>query len=381
MPPIPQSLSRYVGNLFLASFLRMYSRHGQWGSNTMAKNKNKQSSSKASGKKMKNMKKSQMGESSMAPVALTKVVKTQRPKVRSKANGDVRAVHREYIGEVMAEGSSPSLFKVQSFPINPGQAAVFPWLSKVAQNFESYSFRKLRFLYETEAPSSLGGTLVLAVDYDASDPAPISKQQALAFRSSIRSAPWNPCCFEADPEDLHKLKTNYVRPGAQPVNTDIKMYDIGNLSVITQGVSTGGATCGELYVEYDVDLITPVYEVVPTSSTVSATTVTVADPFGTAGTVISGNLISEVAGQVMSLTNLVIGEEYALLEGLPTTDIASFTLSASLVAVTNPLVLDGAKSGVTFKANASSGTITVVPTANNASAYYVVTQLPSGAGF
>jgi hypothetical protein len=61
-------------------------------------------------------------------------------------------------------------------------------------------------------------------------------------------------------EDLKKNKSNFVRIGPQPPNTDIKTYDIGNLFVISQGVSTPGATLGELYVEYTVVLMTPVYE-------------------------------------------------------------------------------------------------------------------------
>lgn len=347
----------------------------------MAKNKNKQAMGKVSGPKPKNMKKqsSSSERSQAAPVALTRVMKNKAPRVMSRQNGDMSVKHREYIGEVVAQSSAPSLFKVQSYPINPGQAGVFAWLSKVAQNFESYSFRKLRFLYETEAPSSLGGTLVLAVDYDATDPSPVSKQQALAFRSSIRSAPWQPCIFEAVSEDLHKLKTNYVRPGAQPANTDLKMYDIGNLFVITQGVSTSGAVCGELYVEYEVDLLTPVYEIVPTTSTVEATNPTVAQPF--LGAQIQGNLVSGTNGQVISFTNLIIGEEYMLSAFLPTTAVTSFTLSASLTAVTNPIQVDGVSAAVSFTAGASTGSITVVLTANNASAIYVVTQLPSNTGF
>jgi hypothetical protein len=51
----------------------------------------------------------------------------------------------------------------------------------------------------------------------------------------------------------------YVRPGAQPANTDIKTYDSGNLFVSTQG--QGGTTnCGELHVRYRVRLMKPVLE-------------------------------------------------------------------------------------------------------------------------
>lgn len=205
-------------------------------------------------------------------------------------NGDCRISHREYIADIVAGTGSPSVFTVQSLPVNPGQVSTFQWLSRIAANFESYQFSKLKFDYATEAPSSLGGTLVLSLDYDASDPAPISKQQAMAYRSSVRSAPWAPCQHASIGEDLKKGKSNFVRPGAQPANTDIKTYDIGNLYVISQGVTTASAVLGELWVEYDVLLMTPVFEnaagVVPVGGNVEGNnTLTAANPFGLTPTV------------------------------------------------------------------------------------------------
>ncbi len=226
--------------------------------------------------------------SESAPVALTRVRTTNKPKMITMANGDCRIIHREYVGEIVAGTGTPTPFTVASYPLNPGQVATFQWLSRVAVNYESYAFSALCFEYGTEAPSSLGGTLVLSVDYDASDPAPVSKQQAMAYRSSVRSAPWKECEHSSLPEDLKKSKTNFVRPGAQPPNTDIKTYDIGNLFVATQNATTSAATCGELWVSYDVTLMTPVYEngggLVPVGGfigSVGGAGCTPANPFGT----------------------------------------------------------------------------------------------------
>lgn len=219
------------------------------------------------------------------PVARSKLVRTQKPIMETKRNGDCRIRHREYIADIVAAAGTPSAFVANGYVINPGQSRSFPWLSRVASNYESYRFDKLIFAYETEAPSSLGGTLVLTIDYDAADAAPTSKQQAMAYRSSVRSAPWTPCLHASIGEDLHKAKSNFIRLGAQPPGTDIKTYDIGNLFVISQGVTTASATLGELYVEYDVMLMTPVFEnvsgVVPVGGTIDSTgTETKANPFG-----------------------------------------------------------------------------------------------------
>lgn len=221
-----------------------------------------------------------------APVATSKNTKTQRPKMRTMKNGDCHIIHREYISDINASSGSPSIFSVTPFAVNPGQSSTFQWLSKVASNFESYKFNKLKFDYETEAPTSLGGTLMLTLDYDATDPPPVSKQQAMAYRGSVRSAPWTPCCHTSILEDLSKNKTYFVRPGSQPANTDIKLYDVGNLFVISKGVTTADAALGELYVDYDVMLMTPIYEATPAIQyggyVVGGTGVSNANPLGTA---------------------------------------------------------------------------------------------------
>jgi len=100
------------------------------------------------------------GMSKAAPVARTRIVKTGAPRMMTLRNGDCLIAHREYIQDITAATGSPSTFQATQFALNPGQVATFPWLSNVAKNFESYRFKKLRFHYETEAPSSLGGCLV-----------------------------------------------------------------------------------------------------------------------------------------------------------------------------------------------------------------------------
>jgi len=215
--------------------------------------------------------------------------------------------------------------------INPGQSNLFRWLSRVAANYESYKFSRLKFDYATEAPSSLGGTLVLAVDYDASDAAPVSKQQAMAFRSSVRSAPWAPCQHSSIAEDLAKAKTNFVRPGPQPPGTDIKTYDIGNLFVISQGVTTAAAVLGELWVEYDVLLMTPVFEngsnqVAVGGSIQGVAGFTPANPFGTSVPVADAQSYGISMNQLSRLSFTFAGYYSVLL------DLTGTTITAAALA-------------------------------------------------
>jgi hypothetical protein len=188
-----------------------------------------------------------------APVASTSRVRASKPRITTLANGDMRVHHREFVLDLLGSVAYTST----SIAINPGQTVLFPWLSMIAQRYESYRFKSLRFCLDTVAPTTATGSILMAVDYDATDDAPTSKVQAMSYRSSVRAAPWVDLEFVPQSEDLHKLPSNFVRDVLTlPANRDLKLYDIGNLYLITQGQAST-AQVSELYVEYDVELITP----------------------------------------------------------------------------------------------------------------------------
>lgn len=205
-------------------------------------------------KSQQGMKKKEGSSLGKAPVAQARRVTTSKPKIQGRANnGDIRVQHREYISDVAGSVA----FASTEFLLNAGSLISFPWLSSIARQYESYSFRSLKFCYESQAPTTATGTVLLVLDYDAADAAPLSKVEAMSYRNSVRSAPWQESSHRSSPEDLHKMKSYYVRDTTiLAANLDVKTYDIGNLFVCTQGQANTNAI-GELYVEYDVDLMTP----------------------------------------------------------------------------------------------------------------------------
>lgn len=170
-------------------------------------------------------------------------------------------VEDEYIGEVFSSVS----FATTQYPINMGQNTTFPWGSKIASLYEKYCFESLEFYYRREvsefSTNGQTGKIMLSVDFDASDPPPINKQQV---EDTEPHADAMPCTeyisLKLDPRDLQRLSSLYVRAGAQPTSTDIKTYDVGNLFVSTQGLATGGVSVGELRVRYRCRVMTPVLE-------------------------------------------------------------------------------------------------------------------------
>jgi len=326
-----------------------------------------------------------VGIMSAAPVALSRNVKSGRPMRIYQTNGDCIISHREYIQDITASTGNPSIFSVTGFAINPGQSAVFPWLSGVASRFESYCFEQLRFEYETEAPSTLGGSVILTVDYDAADLAPATKQVAMSYADAVRSAPWEPSEHTSKIESLTKQKTYFVRPAGLPAGNDIKTYDTGNLFVVTQGVTTASATCGELYVTYRVKLMTPLFDqtALGSGTIFGKSGLSSAALFGTTQTITGGIVITvNAAGSIFTCTGFIIGQEYAIYQYVTGTVIAvgaglTFTGATDIsnIASTLSAAATSAIFIATFIATATTVVVTSGLTATTVASDYIVIAL------
>jgi len=299
----------------------------------------------------------------------------------------------EYIAEVTP--SAYPAFSLQQFPVNPGQAGCFPWLSRIAANFEKYEFEFLDFVYKREvsefASNGQTGKVIMSFDSDATDSAPTTKQQMEDTDPHADCMPCENMRLSVPQDILRKFNdAHFVRPGAQPANTDLKTYDIGTLNVACQGTAANTAV-GELHVEYALRLRVPILENVFQSSGVvvnaTGTGTATATPLGTqANIAIGGNLVaSATSAGVVTLQNLVIGSEYSVTTGGK--GAASFTPAAygSLVGLT--LVNDfhdGATTPLswmsTFTATATTGSFTVAVTIGTPPATGIIVsiaQVPS----
>jgi hypothetical protein len=144
-----------------------------------------------------------------------------------------------------------------SYAVNPGIAATFPWLSTLADRYESYKFHKLHFVYETTKSASTNGSVQGLIDFDAADAAPTTKALFMGHANAVRAAVWQEFVFDARAADLHKFAAErFVRSGSLSSNLDIKTYDIGNFFIGAAGCADTSSV-GELYVEYDVEFRTP----------------------------------------------------------------------------------------------------------------------------
>jgi hypothetical protein len=250
-----------------------------------------------------------------ASAAYSTGVSTTRPKI-SMGNNMCNVKHKEFIGNVTGSSAFTQSFELS---LNPGIAATFPWLSVMAQNWQAYRFKKLRFYYLTRTGSNIPGSVILCPDYDAADVAPISEQVIDSYEDAKEDAPWKNIDCPLNPIAMHLLgPKKFIRLGNLPANQDVKTFDVGNMFVYT--VDGTAVNWGKVWVEYDVDLYTPQLPPGGSSFTqvapiVGATSTTAAEPLGTAP-VVTGNM-QVVAGNngtnsTLVISNAIVGAEYSL---------------------------------------------------------------------
>jgi len=207
---------------------------------------------------------SSRGEISV-PVAIGTRVTARKARIQSGPRSTI-VTHRELLQGSVA--GSTTFTTQYTFPLNPGMASSFPWLSTQAQQFEMYRFRKLCFEWVPIAPTSTQGDIAFIPDYDASNAPPTTEVQAYDHVNSVIDAVWRPFSISLDPVALHGLgPRRFVRASAVP--GDIKTFDCGNLYVCTNN-ETGTSAVGKVFVSYEVELFTP--QNGPLTGTVATTT-------------------------------------------------------------------------------------------------------------
>ena len=155
--------------------------------------------------------------------------------------------HEEYIADI--NGSID--FSVKKYRVNAADIFCFPWLSSLAPNFEKYRFQKLEFKLKPQAPSTKPGVVMLAFDYDPTDPAPASKAAMMQYDDATRVNTWSEVSMGFKP-----VGEKYTATSASVDPSQQRLEDAASLFVATQAQDDTAAVT-ELWVSYVVELITP----------------------------------------------------------------------------------------------------------------------------
>lgn len=176
----------------------------------------------------------------------------------------VRVSHREYLGDIIT--GTAGTFNTQNFSVNPGLLNTFPWLSKIACNFQTYKPHGILIEFKSTSADALNstntalGSVVFAPDYNSMTFTEdfVSKAEMLNYEGSIDCKPSD--CFmaglECDPRKI-PLSELYIRNGNPLPNQDLRMTDLCSFAVATNGFQASNVTIGELFIIYDIEFFIP----------------------------------------------------------------------------------------------------------------------------
>lgn len=184
------------------------------------------------------------------------------PKFKGDGSNTIRIPRKEFISDVRGSKN----FVKREFRINPGVGTTFPWLSKLAGQFEQYVVQGMVFEFKTTSATAIGstntslGTVVMATQYNSLAADYTNKQQ---MENADFSNSCVPCesmlhAIECDPMQTQCSGIfNVADPSATLSNADIRLYDIGAFSIATQGMQADNSIVGELWVSYDIVFMKP----------------------------------------------------------------------------------------------------------------------------
>lgn len=181
------------------------------------------------------------------------------PRVQNSTNG-VIVRHKEFLTDV----PSSINFTSTVFALNPGMDDSFPWLSRVAQNFEEWLPRGILVEYRTTSSDTLLaanpalGSVIIATQYNSANPDFVNKQQMENYEGAISCKPSVSMIHQVETKKSQNVQGEYyVRVEAPPANTDIRMYDLGKVQVATVGSQANFNIIGEIWISYEVELRKP----------------------------------------------------------------------------------------------------------------------------
>jgi len=174
------------------------------------------------------------------------------PKIKSGLHS-TRISHTEVFDNVTSNGVD---FDCKVYSVNPGCPQCFPWLADIAARYETYKFRSLRFDFIPQNSTSIGGSVMLAFDFNASSVPPDDAFEALSFHDRSADVIWAPSSLQLDLLQGDRLPSRYTRVGLPSGDFDLKNYDLGKLYLCKEGTPIYNGL-GRLEVQYDIELFTP----------------------------------------------------------------------------------------------------------------------------
>jgi hypothetical protein len=202
--------------------------------------------------------------------------RVREPVITQPAKGSIRIKHREHFTSV----EDTTIF--QHWNINPGRFP--PWLSTIANSFESYVCHSLAVEWTSRCATDTPGACIIGMDYDPADVVYDAPGDLLGTKGTISTNLWKNAVWRMDSSDERTRLRKFVSPSTSAVSSRMRQEDVGILYIAIDGAGTTDTAVGDVWVSYDFTLYTP-----QKSSTTrggarvdggSAPTLTPSNPFG-----------------------------------------------------------------------------------------------------
>lgn len=286
----------------------------------------KKNTKKNQNKKSKNKNSNDIFDVIEIPRAKSYKVKNKQSMINGKRSFTVK--HREFIQNLYSPTTGNSNNDLCSFKlmyaahVNPGNNKLFPWLNAMSYNFECYKFKSIKFIYKPICNTDVTGTVFIAMDYDPDDALYESKVQMMSAKSAVSGQPWTPIIHKPDNKDYNKEKTYYIshRAFENQSSNSLKLLDVGIIQVGVESAK-GNQLLGELYVDYEMEFITPelnVHEILNSFQSSASQNKTIsANNDSVLGTLSENkNLLIQLAKSGLTLAKGIAGNKGDLLRNI-----------------------------------------------------------------
>lgn len=169
-----------------------------------------------------------------------------------QARNVIRIANREPLGVL----AGTSQYSVQQFAANPGNSALFPWLSILAQPMEMYFFFNLTMWVFTELATNKKGRVILNDDPDVNDFIPTGRTALEVQRGTDVSTGWQNTKHSVLISHTQHVNWYYINNAATSNAGDPRLNNQTRLQIATIDCEDTTAN-GEMWMSYVVELMEP----------------------------------------------------------------------------------------------------------------------------
>lgn len=204
--------------------------------------------------------KARTSKASAVPLIQGRKVHSGTPQVtRGLPNNAIRVKFRELLKDTIHKtlnvGMDNLFTQAYQFRLNPGVSTTFPWLSRLAQNYEQYSLVKCSFEYVNAAPATRGGFLYMQPEYNPLAAPAATPSEAMSNMGTVSTPLWQQCACDLRFGAAMTQRRKYVRHNVQGARS-LEDCDMGMMNVYYND-SELTVLPGQIWVNYEFILYAP----------------------------------------------------------------------------------------------------------------------------